>query len=71
MGKNKKRTYKVRDVVAIGETAGGAMSRSVINAVRRGVCSGSGGEVIVVAVVDKRVSEHEECTSLGPSAKAS
>lgn len=53
----------VRDIKAIGEATSGAM-RWEINAIRIRVCSGRGGKVVVVAIVNQRVSKDEE-TSTG------
>nr|GMD13979.1 hypothetical protein CR513_38834 [Ipomoea batatas]GMD15567.1 hypothetical protein CR513_38834 [Ipomoea batatas] len=51
----------IRDVVAVGEAAGGAVS-GIVDAVRRRVSPGGGEQVVVVAVVNQRVPEHEERT---------
>ena len=56
-------TDKIRDVKSIGETACGTM-RGVINAVRRCVSTGSGKQIVVVAIVDQRVPKHEERPSI-------
>lgn len=50
---------KISDVEAIGEPAGGKVRR-IINAIRRRICTSSGGQVVVVAGVHQRVSKHEE-----------
>lgn len=57
-------TDEIRDIVAVGESAGGSVGR-VVDAVRVGIGSCRGGQVIVVTVVDERVAEHEESSSLG------
>lgn len=52
-------TDKISDVEAIGESAGGTVRR-IINAIRRRIRTCSGGQVVVVAGVNQRVSKHEE-----------
>lgn len=49
----------VRNIKAIGEATSWAM-RWEINAIRIRVCSGRGGKVVVVAIVNQRVSKDEE-----------
>lgn len=56
-------TYKVRHVEAIGETTGGSM-RCRINSIRVRVGTSSGGEVVVVAVVNERITENKKCSCL-------
>jgi len=55
-------TDNVRDVEPIGKPAGRPVGR-VINAVRGRISTSSGGQVVVVAIVDQRITKHEECTS--------
>ena len=62
-------TDKVRDVKPIREPAGGAV-RGIVDAVGRGVGTGSGDQVVVVAIVNQRVSEHKEGASLSLSNKS-
>lgn len=62
-------TDKVRNVEAVRETTGGSVSR-VVNAVRVVIGTGSGSQVVVVAVVDERVSEDEESSGLSLKAEA-
>lgn len=52
-------TDEVGEVQAIGEAAGGAVSR-VIDPVRRGIRPGTGRQVVVVSAVHERVPEDEE-----------
>lgn len=49
----------VRDVKAIGEATSRAV-RGEINAIRIRIRSGGGGKVVVVAIVNQRVSKDEE-----------
>lgn len=55
----KSRTNNIGDVKAVGEAASGTMSWKV-DAIRGRVGSGTGDKVVVVAIVDKRVTKHEE-----------
>lgn len=52
-------TDEIGDVEAVGEPAGGAAA-GVVDAVGWGVGAGGRREVVVVAGVHERVSEHEE-----------
>lgn len=56
------RTDKVREVVAIGEAAGGATG-GIVDAIGRRVGACGGRQVIVVATVNQRVPEHKESAS--------
>lgn len=56
-------TDKIRNIIAVGEPPGCPTGR-VVNAVRRSVCPSRGGQVVVVAHVHQRVSEHEKCSSV-------
>lgn len=56
-------TDNIGNVQAIGEAAGGTVSR-IINAIRRWIGTGAGDQVVVVAVVDERVAKDEESPSL-------
>lgn len=55
-------TDKVREVVAIGEAAGGATG-GIVDAIGRRVGACGGRQVIVVATVNQRVPEHKESAS--------
>lgn len=52
-------TDEVGDVEAIGEPASGAVS-GIVNPVGRHVGTSGRGQIVVVPIVDQRVSEHEE-----------
>lgn len=68
--KNKSLTDNVWYVKAIRKTAGGSVSW-IIYAIRVRVCPGSGGQVVIVAIVHQRISENEECPCLSSTASTS
>lgn len=55
-------TDEIGDVEPIGKPSSGLVSW-VVNSVRRWVCSGSGRQVVVVPIINKRVSKHKEGSS--------
>lgn len=57
--RKRKLTDEIGYVKSIGESAGGSASR-VVNAVRVVIGSGGREQVVIVPIVDERVSEHEE-----------
>lgn len=57
--KNKNFTYNVRKIEAIREAAGRLMSR-IVDAIRRRVCSSSWFQVVVIAIVNKRITKSKE-----------
>lgn len=59
----KNHTDEIGNIKAVGETAGGTMSR-IVESIRRRIGSCSCDKVIVVAIVDEGVPEHEESSSL-------
>lgn len=59
---NGKPTDEVRNIEPIREPAGGPATR-VIDSIGGRVCTGSGRQVVVVAIVDERVAKYEERSS--------
>ena len=65
-------TDKIWNVVAIRESAIWSMGGGEINAIRRRVCSGSGCQEVVVAIINQWISKDEESpSSLSLSTKSS
>lgn len=61
--KSRIHTDEIRDVKAIGKATSGSACW-IVNAIRVRVSTGSGGKVVIVAIIDKWISENKESTSL-------
>lgn len=55
-------TYKVGNVVAIGEPASGPAC-GVVNPIRGRVGTSSRGQVVIVPIINQRISKHKEGSS--------